>query len=1075
MKKTNLISVLFLLAFIILSVPGQSAVIHVPSEQPDIQSGIDAAFAGDTVLVASGTYSGANNRDLRFNGKAITVVSESGPNSCLIDLEEAARCVTFSSGESRESVFSGFKVINGHVTGNGGAVYLSNSSATIRNCRFESNFAADKGGGVNCFNSNAPLFDDCDFRNNESGGEGGVFRAYNSPGLEIVNCTFNSNTAGGYGGAVSLFSTDDTTISGCAFSYNHSDVYGGALYINETTDTLTTETEFSHNSAAYSGGAVFAENAPSRFCNCSLSDNSSPNGAGFYLYRNTASMVIEISNCLIVTNTASNSGGGISCHQSYLNLFQSTIADNSQGLYVNHAVSDVVARNSVFYGNVHGNINVASGVLDIAYSLVQGGWPGGSNIIDADPEFVEGYDGDYYLNHRTGSKAISPCIDAGDGLASYACYPGMNGDECMRDRTTEKYRLPDSGTVDIGYHYPVPAPRIIYVPNDTPTIGKAIGGSSYGDTILVADGTYQSPLDANMDFDGRHITVMSENGPDNCRIITGKLDHAFYFHSGEGNDSIVRGFMISCASGVDMLDYGGAILCENGSAPMLYENYFYSNSAWNGGAVACLQSDPKIVSCKFSDNYAGDSGGGIYCFESEPELFNCLMSQNSASTSGAGIYIESAAGLDITQCTMIDNSISGKESGGGGVYSAESEVTVLNSIMFFNDPENLHFTGTAPNVTYSDIGGATTYPGTGNINLDPELDGSFLRFTSPVSPCIDAGSDLASAICTVVPEGNICMNALTTRSDSVTDWSMVDMGYHRQPWIFPSATPTVTPTPTITPTETITPTPTSTPTPDDWLYISDDYTGCPGDQIVVQLMMRNNTTAVASITLDLSFEPDMLSYVSCSEGDLNPPWEIFDSAELEPGHVRIAAFALSPNEIPVGSEGSFAELTLNVTCAGCASGEDCAPAFVMLQDDIENFNTDNGLFTFCINGTPTPTSTPTTTPTSTSTPTPTTTPTSTPTSTPTVLPTSTPTFTPTIPPTSTPSPQCIHSGDADDSGVVTAGDAQLAFRIALGIIDPDPDQECRADCDGIDPVTAGDAQKIFRVALQLQESCADPV
>jgi len=46
-------------------------IIHVPEDQPTIQSGIIAASDGDTVLVAQGTYI----ENINYYGKAITVAS----------------------------------------------------------------------------------------------------------------------------------------------------------------------------------------------------------------------------------------------------------------------------------------------------------------------------------------------------------------------------------------------------------------------------------------------------------------------------------------------------------------------------------------------------------------------------------------------------------------------------------------------------------------------------------------------------------------------------------------------------------------------------------------------------------------------------------------------------------------------------------------------------------------------------------------------------------------------------------------------------------------------------------------
>lgn len=67
---------------------------------------------------------------------------------------------------------------------------------------------------------------------------------------------------------------------------------------------------------------------------------------------------------------------------------------------------------------------------------------------------------------------------------------------------------------------------------------------------------------------------------------------------------------------------------------------------------------------------------------------------------------------------------------------------------------------------------------------------------------------------------------------------------------------------------------------------------------------------------------------------------------------------------------------------------------------------------------------------------------------------------------------CIHDGDVDGNGDITAADAQIAFLIALGAITPTYEQACSADCNGSGGVTAGDAQTIFFEVLGLG-SCVD--
>jgi hypothetical protein len=84
---------------------------HVPDEYSTIQEGIDEAVDGDTVLVADGTYIGYGNRDIDFLGKAILVMSENGPENCIIDCEyEDYHGFSFQNGESSSSVLKGFTI-----------------------------------------------------------------------------------------------------------------------------------------------------------------------------------------------------------------------------------------------------------------------------------------------------------------------------------------------------------------------------------------------------------------------------------------------------------------------------------------------------------------------------------------------------------------------------------------------------------------------------------------------------------------------------------------------------------------------------------------------------------------------------------------------------------------------------------------------------------------------------------------------------------------------------------------------------------------------------------------------------
>ena len=332
-----------------------------------LQDGLVSATAGDTIMVAQGTYrpnegaTAPTGRTATFQLKsgvkiyggyagygtpipskrdvalyrtilsgdldANDVVAEiTDPNlvSSLLTApsrRDNAYNVVTGTGVDPNALLDGFVVLGGNANGpedwpyngmRGGGLFsyggppAAKGSPTIKNCTFTTN-SASGGGGALCNYQNESWIEKCTFKGNYSTGEGaGITNWASDPMIKDCNFVWNKAYYNTDGGAVYCYDSDPN-IFGCTFRANYGGSEGGALSIAYS-DPNVKDCEFVDNYSDYGGGAVWnGTGSYPTFTHCTFTGNySSDWGGALTNYSCTASL----NRCTFIGNEAEHGAGG---------------------------------------------------------------------------------------------------------------------------------------------------------------------------------------------------------------------------------------------------------------------------------------------------------------------------------------------------------------------------------------------------------------------------------------------------------------------------------------------------------------------------------------------------------------------------------------------------------------------------------------------------------------------------------------------------------------------------------------------------------------------------------------------
>ncbi len=677
----------------LMALRGGSITIHVPSEYPTIQMAIDSALAGDTILVAPGTYYGMVN----FLGKSLTIMSEQGPEVTILrPMVDDTRIVYM------EGIFlSPPELIGFTLTGlntDYSALALGLSPTIVRDCIFHTNQPNSYEGVVSAHNA-AFEMTGCLFYNN---GGRALYMGNQTGGSRIVGNTFNENVDALYGFFI------DTAMFRNNLITNNS---GTGVEIGGSIDV-----DYSN-----------VWNNGSDYLNWQCQGDNDISEDPLYVdplrhdYRLLpGSPCIDAGDPDPQYNDADGSRADIGAYPAEPMLLP---------LPINVAVSPEADLDMVtsLTPTFHWDYYDTSGNSQAGFDIEVG--------TDKDWSSAELWD------HMQFSSSANSIVYGGVPLSPFSVY-------------YYRLRLRNAGGWGdwLEFRFTTSVGGTINVPADVPTIQAAVDVAIDGDTILVAPGTY---IEAISVVD-KNLAILSTNGPDVTTIEASSPGVVLSYVGNVDTTSILQGFTVSgglvginCYQGAAPRIIGNTITgaSQTGVYAEHPEGVVIRNNTIrdNGAAVAISRGTAIIQSNQIIDNEAPVGTSAVVALD---VCESSVVSGNVIARNGGQRALRVSHGWNQV---VEGNTIYGNRQGGLNIQRPH-DLTVRNNLVAFNVGTSgiaQFYTDDDDDVTYEYNNSYGNYPtdwlnavpDIGNLSDDPlfaDTTGTAFELL-PGSPCVDAG------------------------------------------------------------------------------------------------------------------------------------------------------------------------------------------------------------------------------------------------------------------------------------------------------------------------------------------------